>query len=151
VLGTRAGTIVDLTWLVTLLAPLVVYASTRLARRRRFDLHRRVQIAALLVCWAAVLALEVQIRVAGGSGSFVEMAPQAWQASVRWLLLVHIAGAVVTYLLWSWLAIVSSRRFGKALPGAFSPTHRRLGWWVLGGLGFTAASASAMYLLAFVL
>jgi hypothetical protein len=151
VLGTRAGAIVDLTWLVTLLAPLVVYASSRMARRRRFALHRRVQIGALVVCWAAVLALEVRIRVAGGSGSFVEMAPPALQAGVRWLLLVHIAGAVATYLLWTWLAVVSWRRFGKALPGAFSRTHRRLGWWVLGGLCFTAASASAMYLTAFVL
>jgi hypothetical protein len=59
--------------------------------------------------------------------------------------------ASVNYGLWTGLAIASWRRFGAALPGAFSRRHRQLGWTVFAGLAFTALSATGMYVLAFVL
>jgi hypothetical protein len=59
--------------------------------------------------------------------------------------------SIATYAVWTGLAIVSSRRYRYALPGSFSRRHRKLGWAVFSALCFTAASASAMYLFAFVL
>ena len=56
---------------------------------------------------------------------------------------------MATYLVWAGLALASVRRFGRVLLGAFSRRHRRLGWAVLDGLGFTAASASGTYWLVF--
>lgn len=41
--------------------------------------------------------------------------------------------------------IPTPSRGGGTLPGAFSRRHKRVGWVVLGGLGFTAASATGMY------
>jgi len=72
----------------------------------------------------------------------------AW---VREPAAIHITVAVATYALWSWLAAVSWRRFGARLPGSFSRRHRQLGTVVFGGLCFTAASATGIFALAFVL
>jgi len=67
------------------------------------------------------------------------------------LLGVHIVVAVATYALWTWLVVASSRRYRQILPGRFSRGHRRLGMTVFGGLCFTAASASGIFTMAFVL
>jgi putative membrane protein len=147
--GTRAGITIDLAFLATLLAPLVVLASIRLVRSGRQDAHRRVQIALLAVCVAAVLALEVRIRLAGGSGAFLAQSSIDQPALLRLVLGLHIVGAVATYALWGWLAVASSRRHGDSLPGSFSRRHRRLGRLVFRGLCFTALSAAAVYALIF--
>jgi hypothetical protein len=147
----RAGLTVDLTYAATLFAPLVTLVSVRLARARRFAAHRAIQLGLLAVCFLTVLAFEAQVRLAGGSGAFVGTAEPEWRATARGLLGVHIVFAVATYTLWAGLAIASVRRFRGTLPGAFSRRHRRLGWTVLAGLGFTALSATGMYVLVFAL
>jgi hypothetical protein len=144
---TRADAFVNLTYAVTLLAPLIAFLSFRIRRR---ETHRKVQATLVTVCWLAVLVLEARIRIEGGSGSFIAQAPADLHAWAKRLLLIHISGAVLTYLVWTGLAVTSWRRFGTRLPGTFSRTHRRLGWVVFGGLCFTAASATGMYALAFV-
>ena len=147
----RAAFPVDLTYLVTLLAPLAALISFQLAKQRRFAQHRALQLTALVVCWASVLGFELHLRLTGGSGEFVRAARPEHQAYARVFLLVHIATAVLTYVLWTWLATVSSRRFGTRLPGDFSARHRALGKLVFVGLCFTALSATGMYFEAFVL
>lgn len=149
-LGTRADLVMDLALVVTLLAPLVVMVSLRLVRAGRHHAHRRTQIGLLVVCSATVLALEVSIRLAGGSGAFLAQSSIDRPGLLRALLLVHIAVAVATYAGWAWLAVASHRRFGAALPGSFSRRHRRAGRVVFGGLCFTALSAAAVYTLLFV-
>ncbi len=146
----RIDAIVTASYAVTVLAPFVVYASLRLVRRGAHDAHRLTQGVLLLVCWIAVLALELRIRFAGGSGAFLEQAAGPVQAWAARLLFVHIGVAVVTYVVWTWLAVASWRRFGARLPGSFSRLHRSLGTAVFGGLCFTAASATGMYVLVFV-
>lgn len=148
--GTRAGFLVDCTFVVTLLAPLVVLSSLRLARSRRHDAHRRLQIWLLVVCVLAVLTLEASIRMAGGSGAFIARSGLGRPDLVRGVLAVHVSFAVATYAAWTWLAIASHRRFRASLPGSFSRRHKRVGKLVFGGLCFTALSAAAMYTLAFV-
>lgn len=138
------------TYAATLAAPIVTLLSVRHARAGRHDKHRTIQIALLAVCWLSVLALELRIRLAGGSGSLVATAPPDLRAWARGLLLVHVAVAVATYVAWTWLAVASARRFTRELPGSFSRRHRRTGRWILAGLWFTAASATGMYALIFV-
>jgi putative membrane protein len=147
--GTRASLLVDCTFLVTLAAPLVVLASLALARRRRLDAHRRLQIGLLVVCIAAVLVLELCIRLAGGSGAFLAHSG-AHPGLARGVLAVHVTCAVATYAVWTWLAVVSHRRFRGSLPGSFSRRHRGAGQLVYRGLCLTALSAAAMYTLAFI-
>jgi putative membrane protein len=148
--GTRAWFLVDCTFLVTLAAPLVVFVSLALARRRRLDAHRRLQVGLLVVCIAAVLVLELCIRLAGGSGAFLAHSGAQRTGLVRVVLAVHVTCAVATYAAWTWLAVVSHRRFRGSLPGSFSRRHRQVGRLVYRGLCLTAISAAVMYTLAFI-
>jgi hypothetical protein len=147
----RIDVVVTATYLINLAAPLVSYASIRAARARTHDRHRKLQAALLVTCWITVLVIEVRIRLAGGSGALVAHAPAALARAARVVLAVHVSVAVATYLVWSWLAVSSWRRYRVSLPGRFSRLHRRLGAWVFRGLCFNAVSATGMYLLAFVL
>jgi len=147
----RLDPVATATYVVTLLTPAVAYTSIRLARARAFDPHRLIQAVLLTMGWLSVLGLEIRIRLAGGSGAFLAYAPPELARLAHRLLTLHIVVAVATYGLWTWLAVVSWRRFGRALPGWFGRRHRQLGTLVFGGLCFTAASASAIFALAFVL
>jgi putative membrane protein len=147
----RLDPVVTAAYVVTLAAPIAAYVSIRFARGRDHDRHRLVQAVLVVMGWFAVFALELRIRLAGGSGVFVERAPPGLVDWAHRLLAIHIAVAVATYVVWSWLAVASWRRYGARLPGSFSRRHRQLGTLVFGGLCFTAASATGVYMLAFVL
>src|SRR5262245_52198811 len=126
----RIDAVITASYTVTVLAPFVVCASLRLVRRGAHDAHRVTQGVLLIVGWIAVLAIELRIRFAGGSGAFVAQASEPVQTWAGRLLLIHIAIAVLTYSVWTWLAIASWRRFGARLPGSFSRRHRALGTMV---------------------
>lgn len=147
----RADAIAIFTYAVTLAAPVVTWMSLQKAKARAFEQHRARQVGLLAVCWLAVLLLEVKIRLSGGSGSLVATASPEYRGLARALVGVHITGAVVTYVVWTWLAVASWRRFRGVLPGEFSPRHKRFGLFVFGGLLFTAASATGMFFFTFVL
>jgi putative membrane protein len=143
--------VITAAYAVTLSAPVAAYTSIRLARAREHDRHRLVQAVLVTLCWLTVLGIELRIRLAGGSGAFIEHAPVALAGWAHRLLAIHIAVAVATYVVWTGLVIASWRRFGTRLPGGFSRRHRALGTLVFGGLCFTAASATAVFAVAFVL
>lgn len=147
----RLDPVVTASYVVTLAAPVAAYIAIRLARVRDHDRHRLIQAVLLAVCWLGVIGIELRLRLAGGAGAFIETAPVALLAWARGILWVHIVVAVATYGVWTWLVVVSWRRYETALPGRFSRLHRRLGTAVFGGLCFTAASASGVFMLAFVL
>ena len=149
--GSRADLIVDVALQVSLTAPLAAGYGAWLARTRNLDRHKLMQTVVLCVGWAAVLALETDIRLAGGSGSLIQKSASTYAGPARLALGIHITGAVVTYLLWTWLVVVSRKRFNQQLPGPFSRRHKLLGRAVLAGLAFTAVSAAVMYALVFVL
>ena len=150
-LGTRADIVVNLAYLVTLLAPFVAFLSLRLVRKGRHEAHKRAQTGLLTVCVLAVVALEIRIRVAGGSATLLEGSPYAGSDLMRVVAAVHILGAVVTYLVWCWLVFSSRRAHRSILPGPFSRKHKMAGKIVIAGLSFTTLSATAVYTFAFVL
>jgi putative membrane protein len=149
-LQSRADLIVNACFFVTLLAPVFATASIPMARQGRYESHRRIQTWLLGVCYVAVLALEIRIRLAGGSGRLLAGSPYAGTTLLATIATVHIGGAVATYLLWGWLLFASRKAFRKTLPGAFARSHRLCGWLIILGLWFTAVSASAVYYFAFV-
>ncbi|MEW5847682.1 MAG: DUF420 domain-containing protein [Myxococcota bacterium] len=149
-LGTRANLLLDLILLVTLATPLVMLASFRLVRARKWQQHRRVQVGWLVLCFTAVFTFEGVLRLQGGSGSFVSASPYAGPA-LRTLLNGHIAGAILTYTAWLVLAVMSHRRAEQVLPGTFSRRHKKVGWLVFGGAIYTAVTALGMYVFTFAL
>ena len=147
----RAPVAVDFAFIVSMLAPALTLISVRWVRQRKLHSHRAMQSWLVVVGFAAVIALEISIRLAGGSGAFVDQANANWRGVARLLLITHAVVATLTYLAWAGLAIRSRRCFGSHLPGDFSRTHRRVGWLVFSGLLFTAVSSIGMYALIFVL
>ena len=73
-LGSRADLLTDLAPLTFIVLPLVMPLGFRLARKRRYLSHRRVQIGFLCVMTVAVLMLEIDVRLRGGSGALAGQA-----------------------------------------------------------------------------
>lgn len=147
---TRANWILNVCYLVTILAPFVCYWSVRIVKRNDYAKHRKVQTILLATCVAAVLLLEVQIRVAGGSGALMGDGPYSGSSLFRTIATIHIIGAILTYVLWIWLLIASRRAYRRTLPGKFSKWHKWFGWATFLGLCFTTISATFVYYMAFV-
>src|SRR5690625_2333940 len=111
--------------LLTLISPFVVYYGVKLAKKKEYKAHRKIQNIIFYICVLGVLALEVLIRYSGGSGSLASNSEYYGTSFFTITLVSHILVAVLTYLLWAILIIVSNRKFLKDLPGKFRKTHKR--------------------------
>ena len=133
--------------IVTLVAPVFSYYAIKKARQKDFKTHKKIQTIVYAFCIAAVLVLELLIRFSGGSGSMFKDSSHADNPVFKTILIAHIIGAVLTYILWTFLIIKSRRKFQKTLPGKFSVTHKRLGIIVFIGLVYTGVTALIVYLM----
>ena len=149
--GSRADLLTDLSLLTFIVLPFIMPLGFRLAAKQRLHAHRRVQVGFLAIMTIAVLVLEVDIRLRGGSCALAGKAVSVPPPAVRALLLVHLLIAVSTWLLWIGFVVRSWRRFGSSLPGDFSRTHRRWGRILWLGVGATAGTGTLLYIAAFVL
>jgi len=148
-LGGRGNLLTDVVFVCNLLAPIVALMAAAAARYGMETRHMRIQLALWVVMMANLFMLEGHIRLSGGSGSLTAGSPWVGTGLMRTAFLLHIGPAVLTYLAWSWLVVVSWRR--RAVPGlgAFSDRHRLMGKLVIGGLVWTALSACVVYTLTF--
>lgn len=132
---------------VTLLAPAFSYYAIKKARQKDFKTHKKTQTIVYALCAVAVLVLELMIRLSGGSGSMYEDSSHADHPVFKTILIAHIIGAVLTFLLWTFLIIKSRRKFQETLPGKFSRTHKKMGILVFVGLIYTGITALIVYLM----
>lgn len=140
-------TIMTLVLILTLAAPFAVLYAVSLVKKGNYEGHKKVQIITFVVCVLGVLLLEGLIRVSGGSGSLAGKSPYAGSAVFKTILYAHIAGAVLTYILWIIQMIFSIRTFKKTLPGNFSGKHKTMGKILVFGLFYTAITALIVYLM----
>lgn len=133
--------------LLTLFSPFGVYYGVQQAKKNEYKTHRKIQNIIYFFCVLGVLALEVLIRYSGGSGSLVSGSNYYGTNFFTITLVSHIIVAVLTYLLWTILIIISNLKFRKSLPGKFSKTHKKLGYIIFGGLVYTAITALVVYLM----
>ena len=133
--------------ILTLASPVFAVYAVKFAKNKDFETHKKWQTWIFGISVLGVIVLEGLIRVSGGSGSLSGMSPHAGTSLFKTILIAHIIGAVLTYILWTYLIIVSNKKFSKTLPGNFSATHRTLGKAVLIGLIYTAVSALVVYLM----
>lgn len=147
--GSRGSFILDFVVVAMVVAIPVLLWSVSLARRGRYDLHRRVQVILAVVLGLAVLAFELDMRLFGWR-HLAE--PSPYYETLVWpVLWVHLVFAVPTLLLWTGVVIVSLRRAAAgALPGAFGRTHRLLGRLAAGMMVGTAVTGWIFYYLAFI-
>lgn len=148
-LGTRADILMDVVLIAMTLTPFILIYAIRLARQGRFVAHRNIQSGLLLVLLAAVVLFEIDVRMAGGSGSFLAGSKYAGAAALTWFLRVHIGVATASMLLWT---VVVAKGWRVPLePGPnFGPAHRRTGYIIFAGVTFTSISGAALYWLGFV-
>lgn len=150
-LGTRADALMDVVVIAVVATPFLLTYSFRLAAAGRLDAHRRFQVSLLSVLLVAIVLFEIDVRLAGGSGSLMAGSSYAGTTGLRLLSLTHVLGAVATFLTWSVMTVLSLRRFRQILPGSFSRRHRQVGRLIYAGTVFTAVSAVAMYVVGFIL
>ena len=148
----------DVTFLVicvmlalSIAAPFISLAAIGLARRGEYSRHRFVQNLLFGTCVSGVIALEVAIRFAGGSGSLIRQGPYYDFSWFKYLLVCHIIGAVLTYIVWGYLILASNMKFKSTLPGSFSKRHKTLGIGVIAGLVYTAITASIICYFTFII
>lgn len=133
--------------LLTLFSPFGVYYGIKIARKKNYRTHRKIQNVIFIVCVFGVLALEGLIRSEGGSGSLASASNFYNTKFFKITLFSHIIVAVLSYLLWTVLIIISNIKFQKSLPGKLSKFHKTTGYVIFSGLIYTAITALAVYMM----
>lgn len=136
---------------LSILAPFICLYAVKLARDKKYKEHIKFQQNLFYTCVTGVLILEFTIRISGGSGSLVKNSPYLETNFFKILLLLHIIGAVLTYIIWAF-TIFKSRKKSKmnALSGTYSAMHKKLGYIVIIGLFYTGITAFVVCLMAFL-
>ncbi len=133
--------------LLTLFSPFGLYYGVKIAKKKDYKTHRKIQNAIFIVCVVGVLALEGLIRSEGGSGSLASLSKYYETKFFKITLYSHIIVAVLSYLLWTILIIISNIKFQKSLPGKLSKFHKISGYVVFGGLIYSVITALAIYVM----
>lgn len=139
--------IMTLVLLLTLCAPFGVKYAVHLARIKDYPHHRKAQNIIFVVCILGVLLLEGLIQSSGGSGSLASQSKYYQTAFFKVTLISYIFVAVISYILWTLLIVISNVKFRKTLPGKFSALHKKMGYMIFGGLIYTAITALMVYIM----
>lgn len=135
---------------LSIVAPFVAYYAATKIKQAKFDSHIKIQKRLFYTCILGVISLELLIRISGGSGSLVANSEYSHTTWFKVLLTGHIIGAVLTYIIWAYSIFKSGKQKSKKnLPGSFSVNHRRLGYFIIGGLFYTGITAFFVCLFAF--
>lgn len=151
-LGTRAPLILDTLCLAMMGVVAVLAWSVYLAKsRKRYTLHKWIQIVLAAVLLTIVILFEVDIRLHGweerAAGQLGARAPAAAVTA----LYVHLVFAVTTVALWPLTIILALRKYpNPPLPGDHSKVHAPLAWAATIDMVLTTVTGWIFYWVAFV-
>lgn len=139
--------------ILSILAPFISLYAISYIKKKDYRRHIKIQKRLFFTCAVAVVILEIQIRVSGGSGSLVSNSEYTNTPFFKSLLSAHIIGAVLAYIVWGITIFASQIKWKKrkTFPGIFSVTHKRLGYFTITGLFYTGISALIVCIFAFFL
>lgn len=142
---------------LALIVPILLYSVWLVKFRRKYALHRRLQIGLGLVLLAAVAAFEVDMRLRGGWLKIVNRVEGSPRLAgdelifVERLLWVHLVFAITTPFLWTITIVLATKRFGNPPgPGPHSPLHKKLAWLSTIDITLTSVTGLAFYYFAFI-
>jgi putative membrane protein len=151
-LGTRASMMLDLLFLAMFAVVLVLaWSIGQVKYRRRYQLHKWVQVGLGVTLLFAVILFEVDIRLHGWEDRAAgqlggHASPQAWTA-----LYIHLVFAVTSVLLWPTVIIRALRQFpNPPAPGGHSASHVFWAWLAALDMLLTAVTGWTFYYLAFI-
>ena len=173
-LGTRASLMLDVVFVAMFaIVPLLAWSIYIVKYRRNYRLHKQIQVVLLVVLGVAVTLFELDVRFFSGWRERAEASPYYGPATTAdpisqaifvdllgrphvpgWvfrLLIIHLAFAVSTALLWVWVGVRALRRYpSPPAPGPHSPSHLLWGKIAAWDMLFTAITGCTFYWLAFV-
>jgi hypothetical protein len=151
-LGTRASLTVDLLVVIMLGVVVVLGWSVYQVRyRRRFQLHKRVQLALAAVLLVTVALFEIDIRLHGWQNRAAGTIGGEPAQAVWYALYVHLACAISTVVLWPVVIFLALRSFpNPPRPGTHSRIHVPLARLAAIDMVLTAVTGWVFYWLAFV-
>jgi hypothetical protein len=153
-LGTRASLMLDLVFLAMFaVLPVLGWSIAQVKYRRRYLLHKRVQLTLGAVLLVTVTAFEIDMRINGWRERAA--ASRFWNASgVNWVdaaLAVHLCFAVTTAL--AWIVVIARALVNfpsPPAPGPHSPWHIRWAKVAAIDMLLTAITGWLFYWMAFV-
>ena len=152
----RASLMLDVVFLAMFVVVPLLATSVYLVKvRRRYQLHKTLQLVMAGVLLAAVLLFEIDMRVNGWEQR-AEPSPyfdavHKWTCPAGLSLIIHLSFAVPTLLLWIYVVVQALRNFSRPPhPGPHSSSHARTGWLAAAGMTLTAITGWIFYWLAFV-
>lgn len=150
-LGTRASIMLDIVVLAMVLVLPVMGWSVWLVRsRRRYLLHKRVQLILAGVLLVAVLAFEVDMRFVSGWKDRAEPS-RYWPAGVWTSLIIHILFSASTAFVWIYVVVSALRNMPQPPgPSAYSPWHKAWAWIAAVDMTLTTVTGWIFYWVAFV-
>lgn len=156
-LGYRTSFMLDfVVCALVLIVPVLAWSVYTVRVRRRYLLHRNVQLLLGIVLLAAVAAFEIDLQwVQGGWKNVVAKRASPLSAEefqfVRRVLWVHLVFAISTPFLWIATTVLALRRMpSPPAPSPHSHLHKRLGWLSVADLILTAGTGLLFYYFAFV-
>src|SRR3569623_1155393 len=149
-LGTRASLMLDVVFLAMFaVVPVMGWSIYLVKYRRRFLLHKRIQLALALVLLVTVELFEGDMRING----WIERAKDSpyFDTWVQRSLSIHLVFAVSTALLWIFVTVRALRRF-PCPPTRIDHSRSHIFWGKLAAIDMfcSAITGWAVYWLAFV-
>ncbi|HEX3725457.1 MAG TPA: DUF420 domain-containing protein [Pirellulales bacterium] len=154
-LGSRASFMLDVVTLAMLaVLPLLGVSIWQVRYRRRYALHKKMQLFLGVALLITVALFETDMRVNGWRDRAAASAYHGRDGSTDWVSIslgVHLCFAVSTAGLWALVTARALRHFpNPPAPSPHSFWHRRWGYCAAIDLACTAVTGWIFYLLAFV-
>jgi uncharacterized membrane protein YozB (DUF420 family) len=135
--------------------PLLLASLAAVKWRRRYRLHKSLQLLLAGLLLVAVTLFEIDMQWQGGIAGILSKRPQPLPAGDQLffdrLLKVHLVFAISTVILWLITVVLALRNFADPpAPGAHSRWHRRLGWLSAVDITLTAVTGLMVYYFGFM-
>lgn len=127
--------------------------SILLARqKKKYELHKRVQIVLSVILLITVVAFEIDMRAYGWEERAAGEINGKASATVWYSLYVHLFFAISTALLWPWVIWKALRNFASPpVPNEYSRQHQFWARIAAADMLLTSVTGWVFYVLAFVL
>ncbi len=142
----------DFVTLAMLIVVVVLTISIYAARfKKKFSLHRHIQIGTALILVLALVAFEVDVRFLTKWRQLAEVSPFYESGIVDWSLAIHLCFAIPTPIIWGAVIWLALRKFKTGYSQAsFNRIHRISGRIAVAFMYLTAITGWIFYYVAFV-